>query len=317
LGFAKGNLTFVPNQFFSVPNNGEFEVLGSQFERNLAGSPDNAVVLGPLGYGIAVADNAVGTGFMMYSDESVFTRFAANPPYASNSEHVVAVKYQGGQWFYNNNSAWHAFTPVGGDLLLAAVDFSNDTVSSFAGVSGQVQGVEAGYAHGDVAFSADKFAGVFNAGEFEASGFYFARNAAGSPQQVAGIGPLNHGIAVADNAVGTGFLMYSGESLFSRFAGNPPYVTNSAHLIAVQNQSGQWYYNDNNTWHAFAPVATDLLVAEIDFTFDTIVSLQGQSGSAFGIAKGFAAADLSFFANQFAGLLNGGEFEAIGTYLIR
>jgi hypothetical protein len=300
-----------------VFNFGEFEVLGTNFERHAAAAPDQVEALGDVGYGIAVADHAVGTGFMMYSDESVFTRFAANPPYASNSEHVVAVKYQDGQWFYNNNSAWHAFTPVVGDLLLAAVDFSNDTVSSLAGVSGQVQGIEAGYAQGDVAFVADRFAGVFNDGEFEASGAYFVRNPAGSPQQVAGIGPLNHGIAVADNAAGTGFLMYSAESLFTRFAGNPPYATNSAHLIAVQNQGGQWYYNDNNTWHAFTPVATDLLLAQIDFTFDTIVSLQGQSGTAFGIAKGFTAGDLSFFADRFAGLLNDGEFEAKGTYFIR
>ena len=113
----------------------------------------------------------------MYSEESVHTRFAASAPHSANSDHLIAVKYIGGQWFYDNNTAYVAFTPLASDLLLAAVDFGLDTVTDLKGTSSVVNGIESGYADGDLVFTPNQWGGQFNSGEFGVSGTSFIRNA--------------------------------------------------------------------------------------------------------------------------------------------
>ncbi|MEN6407242.1 MAG: hypothetical protein ABFC77_12320 [Thermoguttaceae bacterium] len=83
------------------------------------------VALGAVNRGVAAQDSATGTGFILYSVESLGTRFSANPPYTDNSDYLIAVKYTGGQWYYDNNSNYVAFTPRASDVLIAAVDFSS------------------------------------------------------------------------------------------------------------------------------------------------------------------------------------------------
>ena len=129
----------------------------------------------PLNYGVACLDNASGTGYLMYSEESVYTRFAAHPPQASNATHFICVKYTNG-WVYDNNSAYYAFTPELSDRLVAAVDYSSDTVTALVGVDGDDHGIVKGYASGDLSFTANQWGGAANPGEFGVSGTQFTPN---------------------------------------------------------------------------------------------------------------------------------------------
>lgn len=133
------------------------------------------IAVGSHRYGIAAQESATGDGFLMYSAESVYQRFADHPPWPDASKHVVAVKYDNGLWHYDDNQIWRPFTPRSSDLLLAAVDFTNDTVESLEGVSGDEHGIVKGYFSGDLTFSANRWGGVPNDGEFAVEGTYFAR----------------------------------------------------------------------------------------------------------------------------------------------
>ncbi|NLF08266.1 MAG: RHS repeat-associated core domain-containing protein [Pirellulaceae bacterium] len=131
------------------------------------------------------------------------------------------------------------------------------------------------------------------------------------------IGEINYGVAATDAATGTGYIMYSAEDVFARF--NPdPYAHNSDHLITVVYSGGQWLYDNNyGTYTPFTPVATDVLIAALDFDADTIDSLEGVDETENGITKGYFAGDLSFMADWLAGGYDDGDFTVYGTYFIR
>ena len=63
----------------------------------------------------------------------------------------------------------------------------------------------------------------------------------------------------------------------------------------------------------FTPLASDVLVADVDFSADTITSLEGTNGTIGGISSGYASGDLLFIADQFNGSADDGEFEITGT----
>ena len=56
------------------------------------GDPGEPITLdlGPLNNGVAAHDPRTGTGYIMYSEESVHTRFAGNPPSAWAADHLIA-----------------------------------------------------------------------------------------------------------------------------------------------------------------------------------------------------------------------------------
>jgi len=137
---------------------------------------EGAVSVGALNNGIAAQDGATGTGYIMYSEESVHSRFSASPPFRGTSDHLIAVKYISGQWYYDNNATYVAFTPVATDLLLFEVDFSGDTVTDLKGTWLVVNGVESGYADGDLVVTANMYLGSPNPGEFGLSGSWFVGN---------------------------------------------------------------------------------------------------------------------------------------------
>ena len=127
----------------------------------------------------------------------------------------------------------------------------------------------------------------------------------------ANVGDLGSGVAVTDAATGTGYILYSVQNVHTRFAGqvNP---SNADHFIAVRFDGTNWEYNtDSNTpgqdWIDFTPVASDTLVADVDFSTDTIASLEGTNTTVDGIAAGFASGDLVFIADQFNGIADDGE----------
>jgi hypothetical protein len=96
-------------------------------------SPVAGELVAPLNSGVACQDNATGSGYLLYSAESVHTRFAANPPHADNSDHFICVKYVSGQWKYDNNIDYYAFTPEEGDILMASINFDTDVITSLEG----------------------------------------------------------------------------------------------------------------------------------------------------------------------------------------
>ena len=274
--------------------------------------PASALIdITPVNWGVAVQDDATGTGYILYTEESVYTRFSSNPPRTNNSDHFIAVRHNGSGWQYNNNSEWFPFVPSVTDVLIASVDFGADVITSLQGASGDVNGIANGYATGDLAFTANWWNGRSNAGEFTVSGTQFSTVA----NTEFNVTPTNRGVAVQENASGTGYLLYSRESVHTRLSANPPHRDNSNHFIATRYIGTAWQYNDNKSWNSLTPRPTDILVASLDYDADVATSLEGVLGNVNGIQSGYASGDLVFLANWWNGGPNTGEFSVNGTFL--
>ncbi len=102
------------------------------------------VSIGVTGSGIAVNDDATGTGYIMYSEQNLFQRFAAAPPFVTTSQHLIAVRYDSAasQWTYSNNYVWHPFDIAAADRLLASIDFGADTRLGRTCFDGKIVGYE-------------------------------------------------------------------------------------------------------------------------------------------------------------------------------
>lgn len=145
------------------------------------------------------------------------------------------------------------------------------------------------------------------------------------------VGPINTssapytGVSSKDGHVGAGYMMYSAESLHSRFAG-AVFGNNTDHFISVIYENDQWYYFNNDAPQiAFTPRATDILVASIQFNgettanpdVNTIQDLKWTEGVIHGIASGYASGNLSFRSGTFHGTdttASDGEFDVLGTF---
>ncbi|MCA9278856.1 MAG: cadherin domain-containing protein [Phycisphaerales bacterium] len=153
------------------------------------GTESVVVEVGDLGASVTASDQQTGTGYIMYSAESVHTRFNDHPVHNDNADHFVTVKNIDGKWYYDDNSAHdpgsnpmnalHEFTPGEDDLLVASLDFDNDTVTSLEGTAGTVDGIESGFASSDLGFIQDQHGGGYNDGEVAMTGTHFVRNGAG------------------------------------------------------------------------------------------------------------------------------------------
>ncbi|WP_459554669.1 cadherin domain-containing protein [Lacunimicrobium album] len=267
--------------------------------------PPGGTLLTNLRYGVGGTDNATGVGYMMYSQQNVRTRFSGLD--SNNANNFINVRYDGGQWQYDNNLTWVNFTPTSTDVLVASIDFTTDTVTMLKGNFGIVNGISMGYLDGDLLVTANQWKGQANAGEFEVSG-RFISFAASTP-----LNNLRFGVAAIDNATGTGYLMYSQQSLQSRFPGINS--TNASNFINVRLNGSQWQYDNNSTWVNFTPTSTDVLVAELDFTADTVTMLEGNLGVVNGIVQGYLDSDLTITANAYNGVSNAGEYDLTGTYI--
>jgi RHS repeat-associated protein len=111
----------------------------------------------------------------MYSVERVHTRFAEHAPNSNNADHFICVTYDDG-WVYDNNVGYYPFEPEVTDILVAAVDFANDTITLLVGVDGYEYGIVKGYASGDLSFTSNMWNGSYNPGEFGITGSQFTPN---------------------------------------------------------------------------------------------------------------------------------------------
>mgnify|MGYP003343247632 CR=1 FL=1 len=181
LGYASGDLVVTAQMWGGSENNGEFGISGGHF-MTTAGTWDSifdgAVAVSGLNNGVACQDGHTGTGYILYSEENIHTRFAAASPHADNAENFICAVFDAAssQWSYDTNGNHVVFTPLDTDLLVAAVDFTNDLISSGAGVSGTVGGIAFGYSTGDLSFTANQWGGSDNAGEFGIAGSFFELN---------------------------------------------------------------------------------------------------------------------------------------------
>lgn len=139
---------------------------------------------------------------------------------------------------------------------------------------------------------------------------------AGAAEQTLAFGNLRGGVAVRDSATGPGYLMWSSDDVHDRFSADPPHINAADHLIAVRFDGGGWEYNPNGPWVAFTPVATDVLLAEFDFTADTATLLVGVSETVDGVRAGYISGDLAITPNRWEGNPNNGEFGIDGTSVV-
>ncbi len=313
-GYLDGDLLFKENFYNGVDSPGDFTVTGT-YIINTYQAPQT-IEIGDLGRGVAANDQAVGTGYLMYSEELVFDRFGIFIR-SHNADQIVPVRHNGTSWQFTSRDrvGWRDFTPRSSDILIADVDFGAATVSSLEGVATTVQGIRAGYLNGDLTFKAGIWNGNFDVGEFVVRGTFFEIGIPLPTETVNFTATQNFGIAADDNATGTGYLMFTQESVHSIDPSNRFTVVvpdNADHLIAVRLLSdGRWQYTNlnNEPWYDFVPRTSDVLLAEIDFDNDMITSLEGTEFRVEGVAAGYVSGTLVYVANQWNGGFDVGEFD--------
>jgi len=131
------------------------------------------------------------------------------------------------------------------------------------------------------------------------------------------LGDINKGIAAKDDATGDGYIMFSKQNVFQRFSSNKPNNDNSDHLIAIKRINNVWHYDNNGSYFVFTPASTDLILATVDFSANTIFGLTDSASVVHGIEAGYDQGDLTFFAQRWGGGNNNGEFTIEGTFFTR
>ncbi|CAA6689513.1 MULTISPECIES: DNRLRE domain-containing protein [unclassified Lentimonas] len=169
-GYLSGDLVYLADSWGGATNDGEFEVTGTGFTPNPGVPlplPASDIDVAPLDNGIAGTVNRYGTGYIMYTQSTVISRFNLR---SGNASYLIAVVYTDGQWYIDNGNSLVAFTPEPSDVLLATVDFRNDIVSPLTGLDGFRHGMRAGYLDGDLVFIPNEWAGAAADGQFDVTG---------------------------------------------------------------------------------------------------------------------------------------------------
>ncbi len=132
------------------------EDANSSFVVENSTEPERTLTFGNLNDGIASWDALTGTGYIMYTEEDIYSRFGANPGF-NTADNLVAVINQGGQWYWSTWGGLTPFTPEATDQLLAEVDFGADTVQHLEGTDTRIDGISAGYESGDLVVTPNQF----------------------------------------------------------------------------------------------------------------------------------------------------------------
>ena len=160
----------------SVQGNYTTYYIGNYYEYTQQTDEISNLTITPRGYGVACQDGASGNGYILYSAESVHTRFADNAPEIHNANHFICVIYDGENWKYDNDTAYYTFTPRETDILIAEVNFTTDAVHKLNGHDSVVNGIIYGYASGNLTITVDQWNGQYNDGEFELGNNYIVPN---------------------------------------------------------------------------------------------------------------------------------------------
>ena len=128
------------------------------------------------------------------------------------------------------------------------------------------------------------------------------------------LGDFKNGLVGQDGATGSGFIMLSSQDIQDRFPN--AYSSAADNLIVVKNIDGKWFYDTNTSYVEFTPSSDDRLLAEVDFSNDTVTELSGITDASYqinGINAGYIDGDFTVTANKWAGSNNAGEFGVSGT----
>ncbi|MDA3855947.1 MAG: DUF2341 domain-containing protein [Candidatus Woesearchaeota archaeon] len=132
IGVLSSDMTYIANQWNGAANAGEVDITCIGGDANCWFVRQNGTnVSAPhIGNGVTTLDSDFSTvGFVMYSEEDIHTRFSP-APHAQQSNYFVAVCYNSGQWYYDdNNGCNEAFTPISSDVLVANLTWGIGSVS--------------------------------------------------------------------------------------------------------------------------------------------------------------------------------------------
>eukprot|EP00933_Yihiella_yeosuensis_P080283 TRINITY_DN9369_c0_g2_i1.p1 TRINITY_DN9369_c0_g2~~TRINITY_DN9369_c0_g2_i1.p1 ORF type:complete len:572 (-),score=89.12 TRINITY_DN9369_c0_g2_i1:102-1583(-) len=149
------------------------------------------------------------------------------------------------------------------------------------------------------------------------------------------------GIRCTDRDKGSGFIMHSKVALNTRFQvliTRKDFLKNTAnHMMCVRYKNGTWEYDTNwedekkgrtpevatkNSWRKFKPVATDVIVASVDFNGNKVTNLKGANLKYKNVQFGYHAGNLKVTSAEQHKSYNDygrddpyGEFRAEGFYI--
>jgi len=128
--------------------------------------------IGSLGFGVAARDVASDSGYLMYSRDSIHSRFGFIRPNPDQADHFIVVREDDGVWMYDNDRSSSRdnnipFEPEKGDVLLAELDFGTNTATLLSGTSGEISGISSGYQSGDLQIVPEQWMDEADEGEFE------------------------------------------------------------------------------------------------------------------------------------------------------
>ncbi|WP_414838302.1 fibrinogen-like YCDxxxxGGGW domain-containing protein [Candidatus Nanosalina sp. VS9-1] len=144
----------------------------------------------------------------------------------------------------------------------------------------EYKGIDKGYVSGNLEWHANQWGGSSNTGEIDitcpggdSSCWFYSqgKNFTGTDIQ-----SINNGIAVAEGGSTDYRIMYSAESVHSRFNSNP-HNSNADHFIAVHySGNGRWTYDDNGNLNTFIPRKTDIILGEFTEGVSNLNTYEGQ-----------------------------------------
>ena len=264
---------------------------------------------GDLGRGVAAMDSYNDTAYLMYSDESVHTRFGGLNVF--NADHFISVVYDAGVWRYDNNEFFIPFEPAHNDCLVAELDNANNDYTLFDDGPGEMFGIPTGYEAGDLDLIPDWWNGSSNNGEWNVNGTSVHGTRTAHCNATMRLGDLNFGVASDDAFTGSQYLMWSEEEFHTRVSSTFP--NNADHLWGVRYVNGEWFHVRNGTLIPYTPAEGDCLLAEVNHATGTVNSFEGQSFSIHGIPAGYLIGNLEITPNEFNGELDTGEWGIEGT----
>ncbi|MEZ6120472.1 MAG: hypothetical protein R3C28_28395 [Pirellulaceae bacterium] len=140
-------------------------------------SASNSVSAGNLRAGMSLHNAASDSGYVMYTAESVHTRFVNLEGQSllpkDSSDHFLIVRYSAGSWQYSDGVQWINFNFASSDTLVAEVLFDTHSVTALPYATQRIHGIRPGVLGGDLGFFADSDAGNPNPGRYSVTGTTF------------------------------------------------------------------------------------------------------------------------------------------------
>ncbi|MBM7570649.1 DNRLRE domain-containing protein [Aquibacillus albus] len=263
-----------------------------EFHLNENSSGENAGEIA-VDHGNGTFNHPNGTAYNVQSDKYVYTTLEGggnadrylmfigsdserfNYPYDySSSKSFIAVTYQNGIWYYDDNSGLVEFSPSTEDVIVGKIVEGVDGISELEMYTSpperEIEGISVGGIFTGEYRQNENSSGE-NAGEIavdEGNGTYIHPNGHEySVQPDKYVYTTLEGGGTADR-----YLMFIGSDL-TRFTFPYDYTSSKA-FLAVTYQDGSWYYDDNETLVPFTPNEEDAIVARIQEGTDGVAELK-------------------------------------------